>query len=102
MMINIKLVFYGYISEQIGLGKKEINSTLDLQFEDGSSVQDVIIYISEAYPGFREIGLKKGTSDLSWNMAILLNGSICSRDSFCSTILNDDDKLVLIPVYAGG
>ena len=79
-------------------GKTQLN----LQFNKGASVQDVVNQLSQQIPELRSTFCDADLNEPHSNSLILINNKEISILKGYETKLNDGDEVVFVPVVHGG
>jgi MoaD family protein len=79
-------------------GKTQLN----LQFNKGASVQDVVNQLSQQIPELRRTFCDADLNEPHSNSLILVNSKEISILNGYETKLNDGDEVVFVPVVHGG
>jgi MoaD family protein len=75
---------------------------LTLQFNKGTSVQDVVNHLSQQIPELRSTFCDSDLNEPHSNSLILINSKEISILNGYETKLNDGDEVVFVPVVHGG
>ena len=68
----------------------------------GSTVLDSLSDLVAVYPGFREAVFNPETGAVAEQIAVVLNDELLTFAEMSQRKLASDDRLVILPVYAGG
>ena len=69
---------------------------------EGDTVLDLLSDLVTAYPGFREAVFNPETGTVAEQIAVVLNDQLLTFSEMSERKLVNDDRLVILPVYAGG
>jgi len=93
--MDLQLRFFATFREAVG------QKTLDREFEDDSTVGDVLLALESEYNGL-EGQLLDDQGDLQPNLNILKNGREVLHMNGPQTAMEDGDTLSIFPPVAGG
>ncbi|MFB6103034.1 MAG: ubiquitin-like small modifier protein 1 [Haloplanus sp.] len=93
--MDLELRFFATFREAVG------QKTLEHEFEDGSTVRDVLLTLESEYNGL-EGQLIDDEGDLQPNLNILKNGREVLHMEGPETTMEDGDTLSVFPPVAGG
>jgi len=93
--MDLELRFFATFREAVG------QKTLEYEFEDGSTVGDVLSTLESEYGGL-EGKLLDQEGELQPNLNILKNGREVLHMEGPATVMEDGDKLSVFPPVAGG
>jgi molybdopterin converting factor small subunit len=73
-----------------------------IEAAEGDTVLDLLSDLVAAYPGFREAVFNPETGAVAEQVAVVLNDQLLTFAEMSERKLVSDDRLVILPVYAGG
>ena len=76
--------------------------TLEKEVAEGTTINDFLMGMVVAYPGFREAVYNPDTGLPTEQVNFVLNGRLLNFREMSQIILTDGDTIVLIPLYYGG
>ena len=72
------------------------------RIKHGTSVKDLFLHLAKKYPGFREFVFLDGQSGHSVAVMVVLNGTLFITQKEFNHILEENDKIILLPLVMGG
>lgn len=93
--MDLELRFFATFREAVG------QKTLEREFEDGSTVGEILASLEAEYDGM-EGNLLDGEGQLQPNLNILKNGREVLHMEGPETVMEDGDTLSVFPPVAGG
>lgn len=94
--VNVHLKYFAMLREIIGK-KEEVLGLLE-----GSTIQDVITKLAEAYGERFTTYVLNSESQLRENLALLRNGEAVQPTMLGATRVRDGDVIVILPPVGGG
>ncbi len=78
------------------------NQTLTPRIKDGATVFDLFSDLAAQYPEFCRKVFDPQSGKFSDQVMIIVNGRLVQDKDFKSTVIHDNDKVILSPVLVGG
>ena len=76
--------------------------TLEKEITEGTTINDFLMDMVVAYPGFREAVYNPDTGLPTEQVNFVLNGRLLTFQDMSQIKLTDRDTIILIPLYFGG
>ena len=96
--MNVTIEYLGYIKKKLGIERSEI-----IYLNKKSSVYDLLILLSKKYGDpFKKAVYDPQDLELKPYHIISVNGLLLNQLNGLKTELNDNDKVILMPVVSGG
>ena len=80
----------------------ELRSELDVDVEEGMTVKELFGQMAERYPPIAERVFNGEDGDFYANVIVILNDRVISRNKLHEGILQDGDRIKVVPVHMGG
>jgi molybdopterin converting factor small subunit len=101
-MIKIKVEFISWLSEVLESEGSANSRSLEMDVEQDSTVQHLLLQIAARYPRFRQSAFDSGLQKLNENICVFRNDRLLELDNGLQTGLKYGDKIVFVPVFPGG
>ena len=96
--MNVTIKYLGYIKKKLGIERSEI-----IYLNKKSSIYDLLILLSKKYGDpFKKAVYDPQDLELKPYHIISINGLLLNQLNGLKTELNDNDKVILMPVVSGG
>ncbi len=104
-MISVKVEFWLWMGE--GLGKdfhspSDMRSTLDMSAQDGTTIMGLFAHLADRYRPIGEKIYNREKRDFYPNLVVSINERVVSPNEIDKRILEDGDKVTVLPMYMGG
>jgi molybdopterin converting factor small subunit len=104
IMIRVRLEIWMQLEN---LGKdfhstSGVCATREEQIEEGITVRDLFDRLAERYQPFREKIFQRGKGVFYPEIVVTVNDRIISPDEICPKVLEDGDKITVLPMFGGG
>jgi sulfur carrier protein ThiS len=95
----------------MGLGKalredfhspSELRSELEVDVEEGMTVKGLFSQLAERYPPIAEKIFDAEDCDFYANVIVILNDRVISRSKLYEGLLQNGDRIKIVPVHMGG
>lgn len=102
-MVRVKVELWMWLAEQLGqdfVSPSKMRSVLETEVKEGTTVRDLFEDLAERYPPIRQ----KVFRDHSFDQYVVvnLNNRSVSAVKLCDRVLEDGDKITVLPMYLGG
>ena len=102
-MSKVKLDFW--MGKEFGEDCKplsEIHSLLEVDAEDGSTVKTLFVRLADRYPQISKKIFCKETLSFYPDIVVTFNDRIIKIDELYNKVLQEGDKITILPMYVGG
>jgi molybdopterin converting factor small subunit len=85
-------------------GESQKGGWQDIEREavEGTTVIQLLSDLVSTYPGFREGVFNPQTGTLNEQIGVVVNDQLLTFSEVTQNLLADDDRIVIVPIYAGG
>lgn len=96
--MNITVEYLGYIKEKLGIEKSEV-----IHLNDKASVHELLILLANKYgKSFKKSVYDPLDLELKPYHMVSVNGLLLNQLNGMKTKLNDNDRVILMPIVSGG
>jgi len=100
-MGSVRVELLSWLADTLETGRASQN-TFEEDLGDCRTVRDLLSRYARMHPEFQRLVFDVRTLSLSPRVAIFRNGRQIELEGGIETTLSDGDRLVLVPVLAGG
>ncbi len=104
-MINVKIELWLWLDKKLSEDFKsasDMRSELEIKLEEDTTVRKLFGQLSERYPVMREKVFHTKKQVFYEDIVVTLNEKVMSPYKIYETKLKEGDKIIVLPVYAGG
>jgi MoaD family protein len=97
-ILNITVEYLGYIKKKLGLEKSE-----EIHVNNNASVHDLFIILANKYgETFKKSVYNPKDIELKPYHMVSVNGLLLNQLNGMKTKLNDNDRIIIMPIVSGG
>lgn len=104
-MIRVKLEIWLRLGKELGKDSHKLSdmrSVLEKEIGDGITIRNFLNQLAENYQPIREKIFERGKSSFYPDVVVTLNDRVISPCELYDRILEDGDKITVLPMFAGG
>ena len=106
-MIRIQVELWLGLGKELGgdfQSPSEMRSIIEIDVEDGMTVKKLFSHLADRYPPIGEKIFNRGNESFypNLNVIVTFNDRVISPHNVEDRILKDGDKIMVLPLYAGG
>ena len=104
-MVRVKLEIWMRLGKELGKdfdALSEMCSIREEEVKDGVTVRDFFNDLANRYEPIREKILGRGRNSFYPDVVVTLNDRVISPSALFDRVLEDGDKITVLPMFAGG
>lgn len=99
--MRVQVEIFPWLSKRIAPGQ-EGPLVLEQQVEQGQILRDLLNELATRYDSFGQVVFDGENQQLQDHVVLLINGRLVRSPTELGAKLRDDDRVTIVPVYAGG
>lgn len=104
-MIRVKIELWLWLGRELGgdfHSPSDMRSEMTIDIPEGDTVQTVFGQLARNYPAFAAKVFDRQSCICHGNLMVTLNDRAFSPDEIYDQVLQDGDKVMVMPLYVGG
>ncbi len=104
-MISVKVEFWLWMGEELDKdfhSPSDMRSTMDMNAQGGTTIMGLFAHLADRNGPIGEKIYNRGKRDFYPNLVVTLNDRVISPNEIHKRILEDGDKVTVLPMYMGG
>lgn len=104
-MINVKIEVWLWLGRELGgdfRSPSKMRSEMTIKLPNGATIASMFDRLAQDYPAFGAKVFDRQSQRCHANLMVMLNDRALSADNIDDQVLQEGDKVMVTPLYAGG